>query len=124
MFADDTPHAKGPNPKKYKHAEKEMMKTAIKVDELTKKILTTKHLAFGGDMTRFGKSASRDVEDGYQDYNTQIDAPVIAAFVTFEYSESMARCVEDYTRFSSFPQSLFYPHVNNIVLCFIDKTMK
>eukprot|EP01037_Dinobryon_pediforme_P043992 gene43992-55442_t len=30
-------------------------------------------------------------------------------FVTFEYNESFARCLEDYTRFGSFPMSLFFP---------------
>lgn len=35
--------------------------------------------------------------------------PAVAAFVVFEYNESMARCVEDYKKYSSFPYNLFYP---------------
>ena len=33
----------------------------------------------------------------------------VMGFVTFEYNESFARCLEDYTRFGSFPMSLFFP---------------
>jgi hypothetical protein len=37
-------------------------------------------------------------------------APVVGAFITFEYNEGFARCLEDYQRYSSFPySSLFYP---------------
>ena len=32
------------------------------------------------------------------------------------YSESMARCLEDYKRYSSFPRSLFYPPVSMWVM--------
>lgn len=45
----------------------------------------------------------------HEDIYTGIDAPTVAAFVTFEYSESMARCIHDYTKYQSFPMSLFYP---------------
>jgi hypothetical protein len=41
--------------------------------------------------------------------NDTIVADSVASFVTFEYSESMARCVEDHSYYSRFPQSLFYP---------------
>lgn len=37
------------------------------------------------------------------------DSDTIAAFVTFNYSESMARCLEDYELYSQFPWSLLYP---------------
>lgn len=37
------------------------------------------------------------------------DAPALAAFVCFEYNESFARCLEDYSFFSYFPMRLCYP---------------
>ncbi len=38
-----------------------------------------------------------------------IDANTVAAFICFEYSESLARCIEDYERYATFPMSMFYP---------------
>lgn len=37
------------------------------------------------------------------------DAEVAAGFIVFEYNESAARCLEDYSFYSRFPFSLFYP---------------
>lgn len=45
----------------------------------------------------------------HEDIYTSIDAPTVAAFITFEYSESLARCVHDYAKYAHFPMSLFYP---------------
>ena len=87
-----------------------MLKISLKIDKLSQRVIKSRDLAFKQDQTGFGKSIE-DAESGYKDYNTQIDAPIVAAFITFEYSESMARCVEDYTRFQSWPRSLFYPQV-------------
>ena len=39
-----------------------------------------------------------------------IDAPAVCAFVVFEYTESFARCVNDYERFAHYPWNLFYPN--------------
>lgn len=36
-------------------------------------------------------------------------APIVGAFIIFEYNESFARCIEDYSKYSSFPYSFFYP---------------
>lgn len=99
-----------------------MLKISLKIDKLSQRVIKSRDLAFKQDQTGFGKSIE-DAESGYKDYNTQIDAPIVAAFITFEYSESMARCVEDYTRFQSWPRSLFYPQVqyisgNSSSMCF------
>lgn len=38
-----------------------------------------------------------------------LDAPAVSAYITFEYTESVARCLEDYQRYSRFPFNLFFP---------------
>ena len=45
----------------------------------------------------------------HEDIYTSIDAPTVAAFITFEYSESLARCIHDYSKYAHFPMSLFFP---------------
>ena len=41
--------------------------------------------------------------------DADISKPGVCAFITFEYAESMARCVEDYQKYSTFPFNLCYP---------------
>jgi hypothetical protein len=43
----------------------------------------------------------------------------VAAFIVFQYSESMARCVEDFDKYSSFPYNLCYPQVGQPALVMI-----
>lgn len=38
-----------------------------------------------------------------------LDEPALAAFICFEYNESFARCLEDYSFYSYFPMRLCYP---------------
>lgn len=38
-----------------------------------------------------------------------LDAPAVSAYITFEYTESAARCLEDYQRYSQFPFNFFFP---------------
>ena len=38
-----------------------------------------------------------------------LDAPAVSAYITFEYTESVARCLEDYQRYSRFPFNFFFP---------------
>ena len=87
----------------------EQLRIQLQIDKISQRVIKQRDLAFRHDKSQFGKS---ETEGDYKDYNTQIDAPMVAAFVTFEYSESMARCIEDYTRFQTFPRSLFYPPVS------------
>lgn len=78
-----------------------------KIDKLTAQNVRRKGLKL---------SRSRDdleeVENApyiHEDIYTTIDAPTVAAFITFEYSESLARCVHDYAKYAHFPMSMFYP---------------
>ena len=41
----------------------------------------------------------------------KLDVDAVSAFVIFEYSESMARCLEDSEKYSTFPFNLFRPSV-------------
>ena len=43
------------------------------------------------------------------DPQQSLNARNVAAFVTFEYCESFARCLEDYDRYTSFPFYFCYP---------------
>lgn len=38
-----------------------------------------------------------------------LDAPAVSAYITFEYTESTARCLEDYQRYSRYPFRWFFP---------------
>ncbi len=96
-----------------------MNKTAVKIDLLTEKVVNMKNIkatkvksknTSGVQQQEFGKG---DIESG-DAIAANIDADSIAAFVVFEYSESMARCVEDYAAYSSFPRNLFTPSVSLI----------
>ena len=42
------------------------------------------------------------------DLNNHIKANTIAALITFEYAESMARAVEDFEHYSKFPRNIFF----------------
>jgi hypothetical protein len=52
--------------------------------------------------------SQKTVSAADMDVNDAIAADAIAAFVTFEYTESMARCVEDYAAYSSGWLPIFY----------------
>lgn len=182
MYANNTPHAKGPNPKKYKRAEKKLIKAMKKIDRISRHV----EWEIGADHDKLkikpvpvpvpedGASSNTevipivaDIETGIIPANnspeiegkiegslsspskkdTSSEQPlvisaadassqdttaatatdvepipidpikvsieaskngrVMAAFVTFNYSESMARCVEDYSFYQSFPFKYF-----------------
>lgn len=44
-------------------------------------------------------------------------APVVGAFIVFEYNESFARCIEDFNKYSNFPY-------NSILSCYYPKQLK
>ena len=118
MYAPDTPHAKGSNIKKLAKAEKKMLQIAAKMDKITLKLF---HASYGlkADQEKEKKGENDDDEeenekktdnkDKLNKFHDQMDAPVVCAFVVFEYSESFARCVEDYASCSTLPWSLCYP---------------
>ena len=100
MYNDDTSHADGPNPRRFAKAERQMLYYGHKLDELTYK--TLKQAKKKMTLTR-SKGQKLNISNGL------INADSHAAFVTFNYSESMARCIEDYRIYESLPYSLFTP---------------
>jgi len=100
MYADDTPHANGPDPRRYAKAEHDMLYYGHKLDELTYKTLR---------QAKKKMTLERNKEKVLNVTNGLINADSHAAFVTFNYSESMARCIEDYRMYETFPYSLFTP---------------
>jgi hypothetical protein len=87
---DDTPHRKGPNPIKYKKTEQEMISAQADLEMISETVLQEKL-----------NLDENSVED--------IMAESVCAFVTFQYCESMARCIEDYESYSKFPWNLCLP---------------
>lgn len=105
MYSEGTCHAKGPNPKKYEKAARKMAAAGSQIDELTEKNIAHTKLKI-----RDNSSEDRVLQvTGHSNIYHCIEADAVAAFVTFEYTESLARCLKDYSRYSSFPWSLFYP---------------
>ena len=111
MFADGTPLASGPDPRRYAAAEEKVLQTSMRLDKIAAQVLQAKHLAFNRAQKRDRQSDEDEALDEQKDYNSQLDTDVVAAFVTFEYTESFARCLEDYTKYSTFPYNMFYPKV-------------
>lgn len=103
MYSENTPHSSGPNPRKYAKAQRQMLKVALKIDRINEKLLKKQHIKF--------KDSEKDAEAGHlvKDSQYYIDADSVAAFVTFEYCESMARCVEDYSKYGDLISMLYYP---------------
>ena len=100
MYADNTPHARGPNKRKHMAAEQDMLKCAVEIDNLTAREMKKNKIRL--------KDNEHDTETAkkIKDLQYNLDAPAVAAFVCFEYSESMARCIEDYQKYDTFPFSL------------------
>lgn len=103
MYSEDTPHPRyhGGHLRKKVNAVEAMIKVAEKLDRLGAKM-----------KKRHFKLAELDEEAGRNErlpFMLHIEAPCVCAFVVFQYTESMARCVEDYRTYSSFPRVLLYP---------------
>ncbi len=104
MYGTNTPHAKGPKPGKYFKAEQEMMRLAQQLDQMADKV-------FHKDFKLNPEAEPTDLEVGEVHESKIIDriqAEVSCAFVTFQYTESMARCVEDYAFYEIFPLKYLY----------------
>lgn len=108
MYKADTPHAKGYNEIMYKKWENKWGRYSAEIDRLTTKLVRRSH------STSKGKSVGGNVKEQNSkgkltELADVLDADAVAAVVVFNYSESMARCVEDYQSYSRFPWSLCYP---------------
>lgn len=106
MYKADTPHMGGYNQEKYKKWEHKWGMYTAEIDRLTTHLIRRNASTSKGKSGTVKESQSKGKVMGLSDI---VDADAVAAFVVFQYSESMARCVEDYQAYSRFPWSLCYP---------------
>jgi hypothetical protein len=114
MYAEGTPHSAGPNTKKYHRAERRLHKHAVAIEQLADKLITFKTKAATVNSTvaavdetmseKSGQSSNHNKDDRHA-----LNAPAVSGFIIFEYSESMARCLEDHEKYNSFPYWFFRP---------------
>ena len=98
MYSEGTCHKKGPNPEKKIKAQIKLEKVIRKIENLTE-CLNNERENFA-EYTVDKKSGKLRISP----------ARVVAGFLTFEYCESLKRCVDDYSYYNSFPRRLlFYP---------------
>ena len=104
MYNDNTCHAHGPNPRRFRKAERDMIEAGTRIDSLTAKALVQakKNLAAGEKLSQKLQANAKNLPGG-------IPAEALVAFVVFNYSESKARCIEDYEHYNSHPFKLFMP---------------
>lgn len=114
MYAPNTPHPKGHNPKQYKKRELALQKTQLAIDKVAQKVFTLKKLNENNDMVA---PSEEEIHSGAA-LAKALKAEAVTAFLIFEYSESMARAIEDHDRYSRFPLNFFYPEVSFIAYIF------
>lgn len=104
MYSENTPHAHGPNLQLYEKAEKQMLLASMAIENVVKRKMKENLIKFKKADFSKDPTTSQIIDPQYN-----IDADVIRAFICFEYTESMARCIQDYQHYSEFPWSLAYP---------------
>lgn len=128
MYAENSPHEGGHKLNRYLRAEQNMIATGTLIDKLTEDTIKKKKLkiivntdeehggarpgssAGGARQQQHAQNTRNDVQiSNPKSIYRNIDAPAVSAYITFNYSESRARCLEDYERYNSLPYSLFYP---------------
>lgn len=127
MYADNTCLTQGGNKRLYKIAEENMISVGADLDlfseSLVKKVgLKINKTHSSGKIfptideadVELGKLGSASDMSGNSNRESvaadqAISADAVAAFIAFEHTESFARCIEDYAKYSKFPFSLFYP---------------
>lgn len=106
MYSHDTCHSGGPNIVNKLQAEIVMKKVEKKIAKLTEQLDQHKENLI--DIHRVSDLEAQEMLSQKLKLTSRADA--VAGFVTFEYSECMRRCVEDYGYYNSFPRNLlFYP---------------
>ena len=124
MYAENSPHEGGHKLNHYLAAERKMLHTGMLIDKLTENTIKKKKFKIlintDEEQGKAGAS-SKTTASSLQRTNTDnqisnpssiyrnIDAPAVSCYITFQYSESKVRCLEDYERYNSLPYSLFYP---------------
>jgi hypothetical protein len=134
MYAEGTPHAAGPNPKRYRRAERRLHRQTTAMDKLAQKVIKFKSKAaydhahhhnnnHNNHTDTASEVSGQSSKDGHDKHSLQADA--VSGFVIFEYSESMARCLEDHEKYNSFPYYFFVPevsgYINWLYLHFVEK---
>lgn len=114
MYNFTTCHGKGHDPERYNQAKTVMDQSVGKIMEITRDIVDDTNVRLLSEESMKYNQNHRDIEShmpsGPSHLHDYIDADITSAFVCFEYSESMARCLEDYSAYSKFPYNLFcYP---------------
>jgi len=97
MSMYNTPHKKGANKKRELKASKQIIKYSKKIDIINKQL----QAELKKDQSLFDGNKTKKIEvnpDGTESKppNTYQEGRITAAFVTFNYNESMVRCIEDY----------------------------
>jgi RNA recognition motif-containing protein len=114
MYSKNTCHSGGYDPIRLKQVKKEKLKVEKVIDKLTQRMVKAKNLKFEDKeleevKQKHNKKNEVIEEKKEEDKEIKISADPVAAFITFQYSESMARCLEDYEKYDSFPYNLVYP---------------
>jgi hypothetical protein len=105
MYAENTPHAHGPNAAAFAAAEQEMFELGTKIDQMSGHVFE-KNFKLMDDYLPTGHEEHHVHEAKLLE---KIDAPAVCAFVTFNYCESAARAIEDYSYYGAFPRNLLFP---------------
>eukprot|EP01031_Cornospumella_fuschlensis_P033830 gene33830-40931_t len=106
MYAENTAHSGGFNEKKFLSAKKDMLRTTAVIDKLTTANIKKTNLRFVDYKLEPNR---KKINSNPQSVYYNINADSVAGFVTFDYAESLARCVRDYEKYMHFPMSLGYP---------------
>eukprot|EP01039_Chlorochromonas_danica_P003057 gene3057-3337_t len=109
MYAENTPHALGPNLKNFQKAEKEVMRIKSSIERLTTDNIKKGKLTFIDDTNNDSNKKAKHLVHNIDSVYYPIQADAVAGFITFEYGESLARCVQDYSKYQRFPMTMFYP---------------
>ena len=115
-YAEGTPYYWGANPNKWQKAENKLIVIGSRIDSLADSVTHRKSRHKSHSIRHdSSKDSSKSVEESHKSVQSEsvqseeLKPETVAAFITFEYSESMARCIEDYERYKSFPRSLCVP---------------
>lgn len=105
LYSQGTIFAGGANEKKRAKAELAVNKSTSEFDQLMQKVLKGTMSAKSSQVVPYDEEKATTRAGDI----SSINADVVAAFVCFEYCESMARFLEDHARYRRFPWFLCYP---------------
>ena len=103
MYSRSTCHKHGPNSIRRLNAEIKLKVVEKKIEKLVDNLNIHKN-----NLIEVEQDDCEMQEMLSSKMKMTVKANVVAAFVTFQYSESMKRCLTDYSYYNSFPRNLFY----------------